>query len=116
GERGLAQLTIADRQGQDRRTRANGPGLVDQSDIGGMREARQITGRRRRADPDEAHVAVLQRPRRDDGHHLVGGEWAAHATPRRPWERNASGPLLRTLSRIQSWNFARSREMSSHAI
>ena len=37
-----------------------------------MREPRQVAGRRRHADADEADVLVAQRARRRDRHHLVG--------------------------------------------
>src|SRR5258706_872998 len=69
-ECGLARLWIADRERQHVRLRSDGAGLVDERDVRGVREARQVAGYRGCPDADEAHVLVLQHPRRRDGHHF----------------------------------------------
>ena len=71
GERGLAQLPVADRERQHRRLGAERTGLVDQREIGRVRQARQVGGGRRQPDADEANIGIAQRARRRDGHHLA---------------------------------------------
>ena len=60
GERRLAQFAVADRERQHVRRGADGAALVDQRDVGRMRQPRDVAGGRRRADADEADVVVLR--------------------------------------------------------
>jgi hypothetical protein len=39
-----------------------------------MGQTREIAGSRRRTDADEADIVILQRTRRDNGHHFIAGE------------------------------------------
>ena len=113
GERGLAQFAVADRERQHVGLGGDGAGFVDQRDVGRMREPREVAGRRRHADADEADVVVAQRARRRDRHHLVGlvvgHAHAAFALRRRTCAAKASGPCSSTFSFIQARNVSRSR-------
>ena len=73
GQRRIAELAVADRQRQHLGLGVDRPRLVDQRDAGGMGEPRQVAGRRRRADADEADIVIAQRPRRRDRHDLGRG-------------------------------------------
>src|SRR5437870_3816221 len=63
-EGSLTKLWITNRERQHVRLRPNGAGLVDERDVGSVCESRQVAGDRWRSDADEAHVIILQHPRR----------------------------------------------------
>ena len=82
-----------------------------------MGEPREIAGRRRRADADEADVVIAERPRRRDGHYL-GREYALAIVQAAfaACARKALASFLSTFSRIQARNESRSLAIASHAL
>ena len=98
---GGGEVVVADGEGQVDRLRADRPGLVDEHAVGRVQPSGQVRGRVRRADPDQADLAVLQGPRGLDRHDLLG--------------RRRVHPRSRTCSCIQAEKRSRSREISSHS-
>ena len=71
-ERGVAQFAVADGEREHVGLGGDGAGFVDQRNVGRVGEPREIAGRRRHADADEADVGITQRTRGRDRHHFGG--------------------------------------------
>ena len=99
----VGELTITDRERWLRGLRPDRAGFVDEHDIRRVHPPREIRSRARQADADEAHDAIGEFPRGDDGHDLVSGR-LAHPVTTAPW----------MFASIQASKDSRSREISSH--